>query len=678
MKLNIKHLPVVGTLAVAAMSMGSCTDEIAFGNKFLEKAPGGTVTADTIFHNARYARYYLNQAYTYQYFNLPTRASGNPDYLSFGKGMPDALGDTHQLFYSSASMISNYYGGMLSSTATNVYPYTGMHIWENIRTCNLILERIDEVPDMSQTEKDKIKDEARCLLVNTYFNAFRFYGGLPLVDFTFNGSESNYKGRKSAQDNIDFMLGLLNTVIEGNHLPWAYTGSEAMAEMGHWTIAGAMALKVQILQFAASPLLNSAQPYYQEAGYTMEHPEYVWLGGYDASRWDDYYTACKDFFDTLKAKGHYALTQAEEPTQEGYAYAFRASYILQNSTDIIHTVRVSDNVLDNNCAWFYLGFSDKGAASVVGAGGNERVSYCPTHEYAMMFPWADGTPVDWDKAQADGKLDELFIKGTKVAGQRDLQDVVYTRDPRMYETMAVNGQRAAINWNNGERSGQTYESWIGGTVAGDMPDNQTGVWATGYRNLRYIAGLAYMRQYPQWCQFLLAEMYFNYAEAILQSGKESVANAIKLVDDVRARVGMKGLVECNPDKNLTGDKDALLQEILRERACELSFQMVRYFDLIRYKRADIFSKQLHALHIYRQVNGQDDKKPWFNGQRNDNNMKDTDPNYYEPTNFRYEIVPITNGARVWWTVGFDPKWYFQPFPITEVNKGYGLDQNPGW
>jgi len=33
---------------------------------------------------------------------------------------------------------------------------------------------------------------------------------------------------------------------------------------------------------------------------------------------------------------------------------------------------------------------------------------------------------------------------------------------------------------------------------------------------------------------------------------------------------------------------------------------------------------------------------------------------------------------VWWTNGFDPKWYLSPFPLSEVNKGYGLVQNPGW
>ena len=42
MKLNIKY--IIGVAAVATLGMVSCTDEIKFGNSFLEKAPGGTVT----------------------------------------------------------------------------------------------------------------------------------------------------------------------------------------------------------------------------------------------------------------------------------------------------------------------------------------------------------------------------------------------------------------------------------------------------------------------------------------------------------------------------------------------------------------------------------------------------------------------------------------------------------
>ena len=53
-----------------------------------------------------------------------------------------------------------------------------------------------------------------------------------------------------------------------------------------------------------------------------------------------------------------------------------------------------------------------------------------------MFPWADGTPFDWDKTAADGKLDQMFLTGTVAKG-----NITLTRDPRLYEEAIVNGQQ---------------------------------------------------------------------------------------------------------------------------------------------------------------------------------------------------------------------------------------------
>ena len=185
MKLNIRHLPIVGVLALAAVGAGSCTDKIAFGNAFLEKAPGGTTTADTVFSNAEYTRYFLNQMYAYQYYNLPTGSTNKtPQYYNYFKGMHDILADTHHACTASPSLVSWYYNGMVTSAADgngnyNVFPYNNMHIWENVRAANIMLERIENVHGMDDAEKARIADETRCLMAYSYFRMFRFYGGLP-------------------------------------------------------------------------------------------------------------------------------------------------------------------------------------------------------------------------------------------------------------------------------------------------------------------------------------------------------------------------------------------------------------------------------------------------------------------------------------------------------------------
>lgn len=679
MKLNIKY--ILGVAAMVTFGMGSCTDDIKFGDAFLEKAPGGTVTADTVFNNPEYTRNFLAGIYSTQYYNLPDRSTNDaPQWQNYWKGMPDALGDDFHLFYAGTIVVDKYYTGSVNSAVDgnkngNIFPYTNSFIWENVRHCWILIERINEVPGLSDAEKARMADEARCLLAYTYFTAFRWYGGLPIIRHSFTGGESSYDlPRRSVESTVNFMLELLDTVIKNKALPWAYTGSEAQAEMGHWTLAGAMALKCKVLAFAASPLFNDAQPYY--AGkYTIEADTCAWYGGSKPELWTNLKSACADFFTQMNSQGHYKLIQPAGNSQEDYRYAFRSGYILENSTEILHSVRRSTKAHSNDYGWYNLGWGGKAD----GSGGNTRMSYCPTQEYIEMFPWADGTPFDWDKAQAEGKLDYMFIQGDTVKGMQQLQNIRYTRDPRLYETATVNGARQTVNWGDGRASGANWELWVGGTQVGNGTANNNGMYATGYRMLKYIVGEAMRRKFPQWNAIMLSDIYLTYAEALAQTG--SLAEAIPYIDAVRARVGLGGLVACNPTKNLTTNKENLLAEIMRERACDLAFQNERYFDMIRYKRADLFERPLHGLRIYRLVkdgNGwKREESQWYNKSFN-KKLAETDPNFYEPSHFDYERFQITTGARAWWTSGFDPKWYLQPFPITEVNKNYGLVQNAGW
>ena len=680
MKLNIKY--ILGVAIAATFGMGACTDDIKFGDSFLEKAPGGTVTADTVFTNPEYTRNFLAGIYSTQYYNLPTNSTNSaPQCQNYWKGMPDALGDDFHLFFNNTIVFSKYYNGSLTSAIDskkngNIYPYTNEHVWENVRHCWILIEKINDVPNMSDAEKARIADEARCLLAYTYFIAFRWYGGLPIIRQSFTGAESSYDlPRASVESTVNFMVELLDEVIANKALPWAYTGSEAQSETGHWTLAGAMALKCKVLAFAASPLFNDAQPYYAGT-YSIENDSCAWYGGSKPELWTKLKTACSDFFTQMKNQGHYQLVQPAGNTQEDYRFAYRTGYIMENSTEILHSIRRSKNSSGNDYGWYNLGFGSKAD----GSKGNTRFSYCPTQEYIEMFPWADGTPFDWDKAEAEGKLDYMFIQGDTVQGKQQLQNIRYTRDPRLYETAIVNGARQTVNWGDGKTSGANWETWVGGTQASTNAKNNSGMYATGYRMLKYLVGGAMNKKFPQWNAIMLSDIYLTYAEAIVQTGG-NLAEAIDYVDAVRARVGLKGLVECNPDKNLTGNKENLLAEIMRERACDLAFQNERYFDLIRYKRADLFERPLHGLRIYRLVkdgNGwKREESQWYNKSFN-KKLEETDPNFYEPSHFDFERFQITTGARAWWSEGFDPKWYLQPFPITEVNKNYGLVQNAGW
>lgn len=652
---------------IAAVALTACTDDIKFGNAFLEKAPGGSVTEDTVFGNAEYTRQYLASIYSRQYFGL-TIGAGLATSVSGWTGKIEALSDCYHLYYQSAKPYTKYYSGLLTADDENMVDFTGEKVWEVVRWCYLMQENIDRVPDMDEAEKKRIIAETKCLIAVRYFDLFQFYGGLPIVRNSFAASETSYElPRATAEETVEFMIQQLDEAIAESNLPWAYTGSEASTETGHWTKAGAMALKCRILAFAASPLFNSNEGYYGGSS-EAEQQHLVWYGAYKPEYWTKLKMACEDFFKALAANGHYELQQATGTRPEDYRLAFRKAYFKESSPEVLHSVRVTSNkVGGSDFNWYYW----------VRIGRN---SYCPTQEYVEMFPWSDGTPFDWDETQKAGKLDQMFLVGDTAANKKGkLENVRLTRDPRLYESCIVNGMQKSLDWTTGNMGGDIYENWVGGTDAGNNSKNESGNFATGYFLMKYALGISdktaanpdIAGQYYQWVTIRLAEIYLLYAEALIQADG-NLAKAIEQIDLIRARVGLKGLVECNPDKHLTTDKSALLEELLRERACEFGFENLRYQDLVRYKRTDIFEKPLHGLLIHKLKQSGD---TWV-----DDDSKWTGSNekrYPQPTHFSYEKFQISNRARCWWE-GYDKKWLLQPFRQTEINKNYGLIQNPGW
>lgn len=101
--------------------------------------------------------------------------------------------------------------------------------------------------------------------------------------------------------------------------------------------------------------------------------------------------------------------------------------------------------------------------------------------------------------------------------------------------------------------------------------------------------------------------------------------------------------------------------------------------MIRYKRGDWMTKPLHGLVTFRlQKNSKGDfvrvYRSWMGA--------DKDANVTEPSRFEYEKFEIRNRSHALWGKDSNSqtvtKWFLWPFPQTEINKAYGLVQNPGW
>lgn len=701
MKLHNKLASGLVALTSGLVALTSCTDDVKFGDSFIEKTPGGTVTLDTVFNSAEYTKQFLTSIYALQYYGLPYR---NEDWNESRTIVPhsqcdwnsklDALTDCYQQHFSGSAAYNQYYVGSLTSTAEPLISFRGDLVWKAVRQGFLLIENIDNVPDLTDAERSSMVAQAKCLIAARYFDLFSVYGGLPIIDHTYTGTENSLElPRASVERTVDFMVKLLDEAIPD--LRWAYDGNTSDSDesnVGRWTAAGARALKAKILLIAASPLYNNAQPYYGNTT-QAEQDSLVWYGDFKQERWERALQACQDFMDANAANGnYYQLWQATGTTADAYRQAYRKGYIAQESHEVIHATRVA-TIYGTQSTYRWWSF--------VGGSGPYRASYGPTQEYVNMFPWSDGKPFQgWDAEmaagningakQSDGSYDykgKLFFENRVLRG--GVVQKTASRDPRLYENAIVNGMNETLDWTTGTSTGNVYELWVGGyhedkDVLSYADGEVTGIaekdasrFASGYGTIKYFLGEEYHRQYMHWVYLSYDEMLLMYAECLAQCGR--LSDAITQIDIVRKRVGLGGLASNNPSLDLRNNKDNLIEEILRERACELGMSNNRYYDMIRYKRTDWMTQQLHGLITYRLMANSSGKLvrklgPYIGDDKN--------ARVAEPSQFEFETFELQNIRRVLW--GKDPndkevlKWLLFPFPLTEINKGYGLVQNPGW
>lgn len=747
------------SLIMAGSIFTACTDNIAVGNASLEKAASSTATVDSIFGSAEYTRQFLVGVYSKQYYGLPYMNGGSnaPHSGNPYAGKFDALTDCWHQFWNGAAVYGQYYTGAMTAYVNRgdgldgpLYSYDKEFQWKSIRACHIIFENIERVPDMPADEKGRLVAEARCLLVTNYFETFQHYGGIPLLEHSLETDEiNNQMPRSSVEECVNYMVDQLDKAIAEPAFPWVTSDPTNMT--GRWTKAGAMALKCKILQFAASPMLNpkDGQPYYQ--GASEEVLPYIMYT--DASkyqeRWDRFATACDEFFTALGSNGYYELTTAPgakastEASVPAFRLAYRKGYYLRESKEILHSVRVMG--YDNSSTARYCWHSWYSAAV-------PRNAYSPTHEYVTKFPYFDGQPFNWDEAakktyknsatepdveitktdtgddiytvknyltnsktgaitRNNKSLHTMFVRGS--IGGRTL-NTIHTRDPRLYEECLVNGQNKNLDWTAGTVSGFAWELWYNGNDGGTGVFTQTNtMFGSGYGFNKYYLGAAgysggdtsgdSYRYQTQWVALSLADMYLTYAEALVMRSAKDVDKAVKMVDKVRARVGLPTMANVWKNKDYrksagykaetaeealntivsleTGaQSNEFYEELLDERVRELGLTNARWFDMVRNKRTDWMTKQLHGIFQRRMVQQGENfvsrDKAWVGSDY------DNDAASKQPLDFLNTIVNITGNKRYLW--GKDPKspevakWLLDPIPQAEINKGYGLVQNPGW
>ena len=581
------------------------------GNSFLEEAPTQDVTEETVFNDPDLAERFLTSTYRslpYGPGGIPPRGHNSPyDKTKLNYDLLASLTDINQTFRGAGGAFSLYYTGTYSPTVAQTsaaqvkFNYLNSGAWGGIRDSYTFIENIDDVPGMSEELKAQRKAEARMIIALHYTDLFRAYGGVPWVGKALAPNDDIDIPRATAQATLDSTVAMIDRAIPD--LPWTLPPDES----GRMTRASAMGLKVRLLLFAASPLLNNSSPYLD--GPAAEQ-EMSWLGGYDPQLWQRTADAAREMIEEMPSEYH--LLDTGNPRED-----FQDAYYTRGSPEVLISTRITYRTpgSGNSANYFYRYLNFAGAAST-------------THNYVQMFPMADGTPIDAD----DSGYDE--------------QNPYENRDPRLYETVLVNGDRY---------QSRTAELWIGG----EERQSQGGGGAqSGYRMRKFLLDINNATNtVTHWPYLRLPEVYLSYAEALNEINGGPTSEAYEYVNRVRNRVGLDDLPSGM-------SQDEFREAVIRERALELGYEEVRWYDLIRHKRVEDLTKPLYGMNICKQG--------------------ETDPSVcgaedYGSQEFLYDRFQLPE--RYWQEQGesgWEPKWYMSAFPVDEVNKDYGLVQNPGW
>lgn len=582
---------ILNILLVAGSVLLMSCSQISFGDDFLGNRPESSgADIDKMFSSRTEAEKVLTKAYGSLTYGLPTTLNNK-----LGNNVLESLTDLCQSFRDNISdgPMKYYYNGSLSSTTVNTsaaYHFGGETDWTAIRYAWIFIENAGRVPDYPESERNRRCAEAKVIIALSYFDMLRYVGGVPWLDHAVDVNEPMNFPRATFAQTVANIVALLDEAIPA--LSW----KEDDVNDGRMTRAGAMALKFKVLQWAASPAFNSDTKWHPAAD------EYTCYGNHDAARWDAAKQAGQAFFNELSSQGAYSLIQAEDGTHKARRLAFRKAYYDRGGTETLISTRHGYEASTHNL------FMD------------QRQYSGPTLNYVDMFPWEDGSdfPSDFDWTNPSKAPFFNWSGG----------EMVPTRDPRLYETVAC--------------PGETYYSGTAAPVYVNHPNWKDG---SGFLMMKYILQDVSDRtgRPVHWSYLRLAEVMLDYAEVLNETAGGPDSQAYKMVNDVRARVGLKPLAQGL-------DKAAFREAVLREKALELGFEEVRWFDLVRHNRQEDFTKTLYGLR-----------------------SKGNDLN--NPTSFTFEKVTL---PQRYWQNKWDTKWYLAPIPQDEINKKYGMTQNPGW
>lgn len=560
-------------LAFACLSLGSasCTDILDVDplNSFSDEAVWNDLALSETYLNAQYANlwaetmkgtrfaHYTDEVYQKHTYGSENVTQGLLNCDTYGIGWDETMWDPW----------GTYYG--------------------YIKSLNLFLERIDDVPGDDQWRKWQ-KGQALFLRAWNYHMLYSLYGRVPLIDHTY-GLNDKFEEKRADMDEVAAFI-VKDCKDAAALLPVTYPEN---SDFGRATQGAALALKSRVLLYQASPLFGTPSAEKWKAAADAAH-EVFKLGIYHLQG-----------INTTNVK-----TDPKAVSDE-----YGALFLDPKNPEVIFEKLYDPKYgAGDNASYLYQ------APCGIGNGFQGWGNFNPTQEISDFFENADGT--------------KFVPQPYYEAAQGDAPSAWKGREPRFYAAFILDGDM--WGYGDGRREVEVFRSGEEGVDAGKDSDQGAYYWNasnTGYSMRKFLdpnfnSSGTTMHSTP-WFFIRLAEIYLNYAECQLQLGNiEGDEGAREYINKVRRRVGL-------PDIKSTDD---IWAAYYYERQAELVFEGQRWFDLRRWKKMEeCYSKPVTGITIYKYKDGT--KKYWTGNvvsTRNFAGVVGAEAHYWLPVP-RYEL-----------------------------------------
>ncbi|NEW84186.1 MAG: RagB/SusD family nutrient uptake outer membrane protein [Mariniphaga sp.] len=536
----MKNLIIVLICVIVITHFTSC--EKMMGT-YLDKAPGVDVTEDTIFTSGVQVETFVAGTYRYGIHSIFPKTDG-----TYTGGGYDPTASATDECEAAAAFATNAPWNTGSVTADNITGTEEKRLsirFKAIRRCNVLIKRIDAVPELLPAYVAQVKGEAKFIIALNYFEMLKRYGGAPIISKKFELTDDFYVPRNTLKETVDYIISNCNEAISS--LPDVYSSNMR----GRATKGAALMLKAKTLLYAASPIFNTATPFLD-----MDDPannKLICYGNYDATRWQLAADAAKAVLDWAPTGGISLIT--DKGTDKNYRFMSETP----DNPEVILANKSTGKVAIWTAPWTYMFPKGIYSSSTWGLGNSMPLNFVKRYEKQ------DGTPQTWDP-----------VGGTNLTTKYN------ELDRRFKQSVTVSGDKWNVDYpimNSYEGGAQTALCYGGQWITKLLQQSQT--------NANYNV-------MPNDMIFRLGEAYLDYAEALNEAQGGPLTAAYDAVNTIRVRSGQPILP--------TGLTQAQFRDRVRnERAIELFFEDHRLWDTRRWLIADqdgIMNGNFYGLKVY--------------------------------------------------------------------------------